>query len=269
MSKPANQPDWDKIAGKFDVFLPQIAPVGEALLDALKVAPGDRVIDLASGTGEPALTLARRQPRAVITGTDAAAGMVRAARNKVAAEGLTNVTFQAMAAERLEFADESFDKALCRFGVMLFDDPLQGCREIRRVLKPGGAFAFSVWSTPETMTTMHWSVRAFRGRVPEELQPPIERIASLGRPGVLDKLLSDAGFTRFEIQPRRFDFRFASFEDYWHMVEASDIVRQQFDALPESERIAVRDEIAGYARDFQSERGLIIPHEYLLVTGAR
>ncbi len=269
MTNRNNQPDWDRIAEKFDVLLPQLAPVGEALIEVLQVAPGDRVLDIASGTGEPALTLARRQPHAQITGIDAAEGMARAARRKVAAERLSNVSFQAMAAERLDFADHSFDKALCRFGVMLFEDPLAGCREIRRVLKPGGRFALAVWSTPELMTTLHWAVRAFRGRVPDDRLPPIEIATRLGRPGVLDALLNEAGFSRFSVTPRRFDYHYESFEAYWDAMEASEINRQQFDALPEHERKSVRDEIACFTHDFQTDHGLVIPHEYLLATATR
>lgn len=269
MSHKNNQPDWDKIAEKFDFLLPQIAPVGEALLQALAVAPGDRVLDLASGTGEPALTLARRQPHTVVTGIDSADGMVRAARRKAAAERLTNIGFETMAAERLDFPDRSFDKALCRFGVMLFEDPLKGCREIHRVLKPGGAFAFAVWSTPETMTTMHWAAQVFRDRVPEEHQPPVAKVTSLGGPGVLNELLRAAGFATFTVTPRRFDYQFESFEHYWDTMEASDILKQQFNALPAGERDSVRDEIARFARDFQTDHGLVIPHEYLLAVGTK
>ena len=267
MTTRINQPDWDRIAAKFDVLLPQLAPVGEELLEALQVVPGDRVLDIASGTGEPALTLARRQPHARITGIDAAEGMVRAAQRKVVSGRLTNISFQAMAAERMDFIDHSFDKALCRFGVMLFEDPLAGCREIRRVLKPGGTFAFAVWSTAEMMTTLHWAVRAFRGRVPDDQLPPIEAATRLGRPGALDALLSAAGFSRFSITPRRFDYHFESFDDYWNVMEASEINRKQFDALSAHERNSVRDEIASFTHDFQTDHGLVIPHEYLLATG--
>lgn len=269
MNHKARQPDWDTIAEKFDVFLPQLAPVGEELLRALAVAPGDRVLDLASGTGEPALTLARRQPHARITGTDAAEGMVRAARKKAAEQRLENLDFRVMPAERLDFADAGFDKVLCRFGLMLFEDPLAACREIHRVLRPGGAFALAVWSTPETMTTMQWAARAFRDRVPEEHRPPIERVTSLGLPGAFDTLLGNAGFSRFDIVAQRFDYRFESFEHYWGTMEASDILRQQFDAMPAAERNGVRDEIARFARDFQTEHGLVIPHEYLLASGSK
>ena len=269
MSARNNQPDWDKIAEKFDIFLPQIAPVGEALLEALEARPGDQVLDLASGTGEPALTLARRQPHVRITGIDAADGMVRVAQKKVAVERLSNITFTAMPAERLAYADGAFDKVLCRFGVMLFEDPLQGCREMHRVLKPGGRFALAVWSTPETMTTMNWAAQVFKDRVPEEHQPPMAKVTSLGHPGVLDELLGSAGFGEFRITPRRFDYQYASFEEYWGAMEASDILKQQFDALPAAERHTIRDEIARFARDFQTDHGLVIPHEYLLAVGSK
>ena len=129
----SNQPDWDKIAEKFDLWLPQIKPVGDTLLAALEAKKGDHIIDLASGTGEPALTLAQQLNDVDIIGVDAAEGMVQVARSKVQKLGLSNIQFQCMPAESLTFADNTFDKALCRFGVMLFEDPLQGLREIRRV----------------------------------------------------------------------------------------------------------------------------------------
>lgn len=269
MTTKTSQPDWDSIAEKFDILMPQLAPVGEALLDALNVVPGDRVLDIASGTGEPALTLARRQPQAEIVGTDTAGGMVRAAQKKVDAEGLGNITFHRMAAEQLNFPDRSFDKALCRFGVMLFEDPLQGCREIRRVLKPGGTFAFSVWSVPEMMTTMYWAVQVFRDRVPAENQPAIDKVASLGAPGAFDALLRAAGFSEFTVTPFRFNHEYPSFDAYWDAAEASDILKQQFDVLPIEERAQVREKFANLAREFQTGNGLVIPHECLLAVGSR
>lgn len=262
-----SQPDWDAIAEKFDLWLPHIAPVGEALLDVLHAETGDRILDLASGTGEPALTLARQHPGINIVGVDAAAGMVRAAQNKVEREGLANIRFQTMSGERLEFTDESFDKVLCRFGIMLFVDPQQGINEMARVLKKGGRYAFAVWSTPETMTTMYWARQVFRGRISEELAPALEKVTSLGPPGVIEEMLNRAGLNRFQISRKHFNYEFQSFDEYWNLIEASDIMRQQFEALPTAQRNLIRDEVARFARDFQTANGLRIPHEYVLVWG--
>lgn len=268
MSANENQPDWDKIAEKFDIWLPQIAPVGEALLAALDARPGDKIIDLGSGTGEPALTLARRMKGEVdITGIDAAAGMVKVAQKKVMDENLPGIHFTTMPAENMEFADNSFDRALCRFGVMLFEDPQQGLKEMRRVLKPGGRFAVAVWSTPETMRTLQWSYEVFKHRLDEEYHPPLAKVTSLGKPGLMEDLMRQAELNQFTIETKTFHYQFNSFDEYWDAVEASDILKMQYDTLPEDQRHQIRDEVGAFARDFIKDGNLVIPHDYLLVSG--
>ncbi|MDH5487910.1 MAG: class I SAM-dependent methyltransferase [Gammaproteobacteria bacterium] len=268
MSAKNNQPDWNMIAEKFDMWLPHIAPVGEVLLAALEAKPGERILDLASGTGEPALTLARRlKGHATIIGIDAADGMVQVAQAKVMKEKLQGISFHCMPAEQLAYHDNSFDRILCRFGVMLFNDPLQGMREMRRALKPGGRFAIAVWSTPEAMPVMHWAYETFKTRLPEDLHPPLAKVTSLGAPGLLQDLLNEAGFAGFSVERRAFDYQFGSFEELWDTVEASDILKQQYDALPQNERGKIRDEVGRFARDFIHDGQLRIPHEYLVAAG--
>lgn len=255
-------------AEKFDLWLPYLAPVGEALLSALQARPGDRVLDLASGTGEPALSLARRYAGAItINGIDAADGTVKVARNKAARAGIANISFECMAAERLQFADASFDRALCRFGVMLFEDPLQGLREMYRTLRPGGRFALAVWGGPDTMTTLCWAHAALKDRLPEDQHPPLNKATCLGRPGVLDTLLQEAGFVDFGIDTHTFQYHFPSFEAYWALVEDSDILKAQFDALPPPGHAAVREDIRRFAASCIQKGGLVVPHQYLLAAG--
>jgi ubiquinone/menaquinone biosynthesis C-methylase UbiE len=268
MGREDNQPDWDKIAEKFDIWLPQIEPVGTALLEKLAARPGDAILDMGSGTGEPALTLARTLGAQVqITGIDAAEGMVKVAQKKVDTERLPGITFQTMPAEKMSFADNSFDRALCRFGVMLFEDPLQGLKEMRRVLKPQGRFSLAVWSTPETMPTLHWSYQVFKDRVEEAYYPPLARVTSLGEPGTVEALLDAAGFSDYTVEARTFHYNFDSFEDYWDAVEASEILKMQYDQLPDEQRHQIRDEVGRFARDFVQDDRLVIPHDYLLVYG--
>ncbi|MFV1997377.1 MAG: class I SAM-dependent methyltransferase [Acidiferrobacterales bacterium] len=270
MTAKENQPDWDKIAEKFDMWLPQLQDAGDALIERLAAQSGDRVIDIASGTGEPALTLARKMGGNIeIVGVDAAQGMVTVANQKVARQELKGISFSTMSAESLTYDDNSFDRVLCRFGVMLFEDSLAGIKEMYRVLKPGGRFAISVWNTPEKMPTLYWTFQVMAPRLPEEAHPPLAKVTSLGGPGVFENLLKKAGFSKFEVETRVLNYQFDSFDDYWDLVEASDILKMQYDALPDSERDAVRDEIGQLAHDFVVDGKLVVPHEYLVAHGSK
>lgn len=270
MSAKENQPDWDKIGEKFDMWLPQLQAAGDALIEHLDVKAGDRVIDVASGTGEPALTLARKMGGEIeIVGVDAAQGMITIANRKAAQEGLKGVAFSVMPAESLQFDDDSFDRALCRFGIMLFEDSLAGTREMYRVLKPGGRFAVAVWSTPETMPTLHWTYQVMAPRLPEEAYPPLAKVTSLGGPGVLEELFFKAGFSDFNIETQVLNYQFETFDKYWDQVEASDILKMQFDALPDNESDSVRNEIGQLARACVIDGKFVVPHEYLIAYGTK
>ena len=264
-----NQPDWDSLAEKFDHWLPLIAPVGDALLNALTILPGETILDIASGTGEPALSVASNNPQAIVTGVDAAAGMVRVAQHKATNADLDNLRFQTMSAESLEFSDNNFDKLICRFGVMLFENPQQGLNEMQRVLKPGGQLALAVWGRPEGITTFNWAYQVFKGKVSKEDEPALAIASSLSGPGVLEKLMRNAGLTGLSIETKHFNYQFDSFDEYWQIVENSDMMKKQFDALPDNERANIRNEMAQFAHDYQTEGGLVIPHEYILATATK
>ncbi len=265
----SNQPDWQKIAEKFDLWLPYIKPVGDDLLKALNAESADRILDVASGTGEPALTLARLKNDIDITGVDAAEAMVNVAQKKADNEALNHVRFTTMPAEKMRFDDAQFDKILCRFGVMLFDDPLAGVKEMHRVLKSEGSLVLAVWSKPEGMPTLLWAYQALKDRLPESLHPPLKKVTSMGEPGVIEALLDEAGFSSVQVQAKIFYYKFNSFDEYWDVVEASNIMKPQLDALNEKQQLVVRNEVAALARQYFQHNVFHVPHEYLLVTAGK
>ncbi len=111
-----------------------------------RVAAGAHVLDLASGPGEPALTLAHIVgPRGHVVATDIAPAMIAAAQERGVAHGLMNISFAVADAQRLPFASSSFDVVTCRFGIAHVPDYRQALAEIQRVLKQGGRAAFVVW----------------------------------------------------------------------------------------------------------------------------
>jgi SAM-dependent methyltransferase len=147
--------DWagDETAAAWQKYFPQMreqmAAVTNALVEAAQPQPGMRILDLASGNGEPALSLARRvAPNGHVTATDLNEGMLSALRANAAADQLTNIETKVCDAHELPFADGSVDLVTSRFGVMFFADTPAALREIKRVLKPRGRVAFLVWGPP-------------------------------------------------------------------------------------------------------------------------
>jgi ubiquinone/menaquinone biosynthesis C-methylase UbiE len=121
-----------------------------ALVQEARPAAGMRVLDLASGTGEPALPLAGIVgPGGRVVATDLTPPMLRAARDEARARGIDNLSFAMADAETLPFADGSFDLVTCRFAVMHFPYAERAMWEAWRVLRPGGRAAFSALGAPE------------------------------------------------------------------------------------------------------------------------
>jgi ubiquinone/menaquinone biosynthesis C-methylase UbiE len=120
--------------------------VTEGLVEYARARPGMQVLDLASGTGEPAITLAGMVgSQGHITALDLSSELLEIASDRARKRGLNNITFQEADAHALPFADKAFDLATCRFGVMFFKDVTHALRELARVLRPGARACFAAW----------------------------------------------------------------------------------------------------------------------------
>jgi SAM-dependent methyltransferase len=184
---------WRKWHAKIVV---QSAAATAELIRAIELAPGQRVLDLASGSGDPALTLARLVgPSGSVIATDLGPAMLEVAEAEAAHEGLHNIEFRVTDAHELPFTDASFDRITCRFGVMYFADPLGALRECARVLRPLGRVALVAWGPLEEVPYLQLALRPFAARTaipaPEEGAPHPLRY---GRRGLLASELGAAGF---------------------------------------------------------------------------
>ncbi len=182
---------WDRFTMDF------LRPYGEEIVSLLDPRPGQRVLDVASGTGEPGLTIAERVAgeHGEVVVTDLSEGMLGVARENAARRGITNLQVQACDVSDLPFDDDSFDAVSCRFGFMFFPDLAQAARELARVVKPGGRIATSVWGAPERND---W-VTCIMGTIQQYVdvpKPPPEApgMFRCAAPGMLGELLRDAGF---------------------------------------------------------------------------
>ncbi len=142
---------WNEFSGgwkKWDVLIMEALRIqGEELLKNVPISMSN-VLDVATGTGEPGLTLAERFPNTNVIGTDLSEGMLVVAEENARKRGLKNYDTQIADACALPFEDEIFDAVFCRLGIMFFPDPGQGAEEFLRVLKPGGRTALTVWNIP-------------------------------------------------------------------------------------------------------------------------
>lgn len=138
---------WDLAARHYEpLWQTQLASAQTALLASTAPAAGERVLDVACGTGLVTLEVAQAVgSQGRVIGIDLSAKMVDTARLRVGARGPRNVSFQRMDAEALSFPDASFDTVLCALGLMYMPDPAAAVREMRRVLKPKGRLGLVVW----------------------------------------------------------------------------------------------------------------------------
>jgi SAM-dependent methyltransferase len=121
-------------------------PVTDALVEYACPLPGMRVLDLASGTGEPAITLATRVgPEGSVTALDLSQDLLEIAEKRARSRGLKNFSTQPGDAHSLPFPDDNFDLGTSRFGVMFFRDPRKALGELRRVLRTGARACFLAW----------------------------------------------------------------------------------------------------------------------------
>jgi SAM-dependent methyltransferase len=194
----------------------------ETLVEYASPKLGMHVLDLASGTGEPAISLASRVgPDGHVTALDLSADLLQIADSRALQRGLTNFSTHQADAHDLPFPDRSFDLATCRFGVMFFEDCEKALRELHRVLKPGARACFLAWGPfeqPYWSSTMGVVVKHVGGSTLETDGPDPFRFA---QPGSLSRVLRNAGFGDVAEETKRVSWTWpGSAEEVWQYVQA-------------------------------------------------
>ena len=239
------------------------APFVPALLVACHLARGHRLLDVGTGTGLVAAAAADHDARVIAL--DVSPAMLARARDRVAWLGVHLVAGNA---EALPCRDGSFDAAACHFALVFLDRPDAALAELHRVLRPGGRVALTALARPEA--TAYGLVFEALGQHASRPRDVLRRLCSLGRPDRLGELLVNAGFREVRVERVEREVRWASFAEYWSVIDAgAGLAGQEYRALPRAARRTVREAVEQRMAARGDAQGLAWEIEALLATGRR
>ena len=241
------------------------------IVDAARVTAGARVLDLASGPGEPALTLARLVgPHGHVVATDVAPSMVAACREQAVGCRLTNMTCRVADAQDLPFACSSFDAVTCRFGIAHVPDYPRALAEVRRVLKVGGRAAFVAWGPRAQnphFTLVDEALAAYPAPSPAGSRGPGP--FTFATKGALHRVLLAAGFRHVDEEARQITLSWpGSVDDYWQgRREMSASTTALVGSLTVAERDRVGAAISARLRAYERDGRVDVPAVVIVAMG--
>jgi ubiquinone/menaquinone biosynthesis C-methylase UbiE len=266
---------WNKFSGgwkKWDeLTMDFLRPVGNAILDSIPFKDNFKVLDIASGTGEPGLTAASMVKNGTVTGTDISEDMVAIAAENAKAKGLNNFNTKVCSADDLPFDDESFDAVICRNGVMFFPDIEATVKEILRVLKPDGYFSAGFFISPENnqwaTTTMNVINKFVDMPPPSPDTPGLFRCA---KPGMMKNILEKSGFKNIQEKEVVFSLNVPTIEMYWSFqTEVAAPVVYGLSKADEATKQQIREIVFTDVTKYSSGSGYSLPAKELVITGQK
>ena len=253
-------------------IMDQLRPVSTAMIERFDLADAQQHLDIASGTGEPGLTVAALVPGGHVVLTDLSAEMLDIATRRAGAQGITNVETAVCSADDLPFADATFDSISVRFGYMFLPDLGAATAEFARVLKPGGRLCSSVWVEPDenpwTSITMRAIAREVTLAPPDPDGPSMFRCAA---PGCVSDLYEAAGLRDVAEWDVGVELVTRSPEQYWEVM--SEHVSLAVSALRQVDAAArgrIADAVVSAVGPYVSEDGTTrVPGLARCVVGTR
>jgi len=255
---------WNSPAGRYDEISRSIADAIEHAVERLQPRQGERILDLATGTGWGSRVLAQRFPGIQVTGADIADQMLEHARSAAKAHSLA-IEYRHADAESLPFADGAFDGVVSTFGVMFVGRPEAAAAEISRVVKKGGRLVLATWKNDGNVFNMFGVMKKFMAPPP---QPPPPSPFEWGKVERLKELFGDAFELGFEEGTNQ--FRYGSGEQAWNLwLNHYGPTKSLAASLDDARRSELRRDMIAWHETFGSELGYDQPRKYLVARGVR
>jgi ubiquinone/menaquinone biosynthesis C-methylase UbiE len=263
-------PFWEKHR---EIIRQMFAPVTQALMDDAQIASGHAVLDVATGPGEPALTIAAMVgPQGKVFAIDPVPEMVDAARRAADHFGFRNAQFDVASADHLPFSADAVDAVVSRFGVMFFPSPVDGVREMLRVLKPGRKLALAAWHFADR-NPFHYALWRVLERFVQAPPPaPDARDAfRFATPGKLRGVLAEAGVADPSERLLQFNIEAPiAVEEFWILrSEMSEKLRDAVATLSSDQLTEVKRQVLESLQEYSNGCGMSFPAEVLIVSGTK
>ena len=254
---------WDLAAAEYEeLWRPQLAVAQSKLLELAAPARGERILDVACGTGLVSFAAAAAVQRdGHVLGVDISGRMVDAAVARGRERGVENVSFERMDAECLAMADASVDLALCSLGLMYLPDPAVALGEMRRVLRPGGRMALAIWGEP---TRCGWA--AVFPVVAEHVASDVcPLFFQLGKGDALAEACAQAGFTSIAVHRLQTTLQHANEDEACRAAFVGGPVAMAWNRFSDATRAAARSRyLEGIAEWRQADGRYAMPGEFVI-----
>ena len=256
---------WDS------VIMDQLGPVGAAMIERLGIAEDQQHLDIASGTGEPGLSIAKVSPNGRVVLTDLVAEMLEIAERRAEAQGITNIETKVCSADDLPFDDGTFDSVSVRFGYMFFPDMARATAEFARVLKPGGRVCASVWIKPDEnpWTSIAMQAIATEADIPAP-NPDRPNMFRCAAPGYVSALYEGAGLADVAEWDVDVELVTESAAQYWEMIsEHVSLAVAALKPVDEQTRERIRSKAIANVAAFEKGGRVRVPGAARCIVGTK
>lgn len=261
-------PGWQKWHQLTEEFTHKVT---ETMIHDLQLKKTDTVLDIAGGTGDPALKIAAIVTEGNVICTDQAEGMLAIAKKKAEDRKIKNFTTQLAGVSNLPFEDATFNAVSCRYGFMFFPDMALAAQEMARVLKPGGHLTTAVWDGPQKNYWITVTMDTIKKYLPIEPPPPgAPGIFRCAEEGAMKKIFTEVGLKNITETQVAITLNAGTAETYWNYIyEIAAPVSMALSKTDKDTNNKIKDEVINKVNEKFGKGKVNIPASTIVISGEK